>query len=162
MRTTLSVAVLFLISGLSQAGEISGGPGDLGRLQGRWIARAGARHELGVELEVKGQDIRVAITTPQGLAIKVKGGLRLDEAKAPRNLDWVRLLGPDQQPLPEIAAIYKLEGQTFTVCNGGFLGARPSEFKSGDGALADVVVFRRADSMASHAAPPDRSDRARK
>ncbi|MFO0891015.1 MAG: hypothetical protein U0790_17960 [Isosphaeraceae bacterium] len=92
---------------------------------------------------MRGQSIKVAITTPQGLEIKVRGGVKLNETTAPRSLDWVDLLGPDRQPFPQVAGIYKLEGGTFTVCNGGFLGARPSEFESGDGALADVVVFHR-------------------
>ena len=34
-------------------------------------------------------------------------------------------------------------GDTFTVCNGGMNGSRPKEFKPGDGALAEVVVFER-------------------
>ena len=74
-------------------------------------------------------------------------------------------IGPDQQPLPEIAAVYKIDGDTFTVCNGGFLGAHPKEFKSGEGVLADVVVFHRLDtkdtragSASTPASPADTKD----
>lgn len=145
MKRLSAVFVLILSVSSSQGGEASSdaSAGDLARLQGRWSARAGSRRELQVLLEVQGKEIRVAITTPQGLDIKVRGGMKLDEAVTPRNIDWINLAGPDQQPLPQIAAIYKLEGDTFTVCNGGFLGSRPAEFKGGDGPLADVVVFRR-------------------
>lgn len=117
--------------------------GDLGRLQGQWTAKAGTRHEIHVVIEIKGSDVRAAIKTPQGLDFKVQGELKLDETTSPRSLDWKKLTLPDQQPLPEIAAVYRIDGDTFTVCNGGFHGARPKEFKPGEGVLADVVVFHR-------------------
>ncbi|MGZ3488223.1 MAG: hypothetical protein ACXVBY_15325, partial [Isosphaeraceae bacterium] len=105
------------------------------------------------------------IKTPKGLDFQVQGELKLDETTSPRSLDWKKLVGPDQQPLPEIAAVYKINGDTFTVCNGGFLGARPKEFKPGEGALADVVVFHRLDtkdartgSTTAPASPADTKD----
>jgi uncharacterized protein (TIGR03067 family) len=159
MKPTLALIAVSLSLGLAQGGELASRTADLSRLQGRWSAKAGVRRELQVELEVIGQDVKVAITTPQGLNIKVRGGLRLNESTSPRSLDWVRLYGPDEQPLPEIAAIYKVDGETFTVCNGGFLGARPREFKAGDGALADVVVFKRLNSTGNKTATRDRPDR---
>ena len=119
--------------------------GILSRLQGRWTAKAGTRHEIHVVIEIKGRGVCAAIKTPQGLDFQVQGELKLDETTSPRSLDWKKLIGPDQQPLPEIAAVYKIDGDTFTVCNGGFLGARPKEFKPGEGVLADVVVFHRLD-----------------
>ncbi len=146
MKAILALMFVVLGIGVARAGDVAAGNGDLSRLQGRWCARAGARRELAVALEVRGQDIKVAIRTPQGLDIKVRGGLKLNEAASPRNLDWVKLSGPGEQPLPEISGIYKLEGDIFTVCNGGFLGARPTDFKGGDGPLSDVVVFTRAKS----------------
>jgi len=97
-------------------------------------------------IEIKGRGVCAAIKTPQGLDFQVQGELKLDETTSPRSLDWKKLIGPDQQPLPEIAAVYKIDGETFTVCNGGFLGARPKEFKPGEGVLADVVVFHRLES----------------
>ncbi len=143
----LSKPILLVLLGLNvhAAEESIPRDGDLGRLQGRWTAKAGARHEIHVVIEIKGRDVRAAIKTPQGLDFKVQGEVRIDETTSPRSLDWQKLTGPDQQPLPEIAAVYKIDGDTFTVCNGGFLGARPKEFKPGEGALADVVVFHRVD-----------------
>jgi uncharacterized protein (TIGR03067 family) len=117
--------------------------GDLGRLQGRWAARAGARREIRVTLDIQGRQVEADIATPQGLRIRVRGELKLDETASPRNLDWIKFAGADQQELPAIPAIYKIDRDTFTVCNGGLNGSRPREFKAGDGVLADVVVFRR-------------------
>jgi uncharacterized protein (TIGR03067 family) len=116
---------------------------DLGRLQGRWIANAGAKHEVRVVLTIQGRRASALIATPQGIRFQVHGEVQVDETTSPRRLDWVKFTGADQQQFPEIPAIYKLDQGTFIVCNGGLNGARPSEFKSGDGLLAEVVVFRR-------------------
>ena len=143
----LSMPILLVLLGLNvhAADQAVSRDGDLNRLQGRWTAEAGTRHEIHVMIEIKGRGVCAAIKTPQGLDFHVQGELKLDETTSPRSLDWKKLIGPDQQPLPEIAAVYKIDGNTFTVCNGGFLGARPKEFKPGEGALADVVVFHRLD-----------------
>ena len=87
--------------------------------------------------------VDATITTPQGIRFQVQGEVKLDETTSPRSLDWVKFTGADQQEFPPIPAIYKLDGDTFTVCNGGLNGTRPKEFKPGDGVLAEVVVFKR-------------------
>jgi len=160
----VSMPILLVLLGLNvQAAEEAGSrDGDLNRLQGRWTAKAGARHEIHVVIEIKGRGVSAAIKTPQGLDFQVQGELKLDATTSPRSLDWKKLIGPDQQPLPEIAAVYKVDGDTFTVCNGGFLGARPKDFKPGEGVLADVVVFHRLGSKdartGSTAAPASAAD----
>jgi uncharacterized protein (TIGR03067 family) len=137
--------MVLMVLGLDVFAADQAAPGDedLGRLQGRWTAMAGARREVRVVLEVKGRGATVTITTPQGLDFQVEGEMKLDEKTTPRSLNWCNFIGPGQQPFPEITAVYKVEGDTFTVCNGGFHGARPKEFKPGDSALADLVVFQR-------------------
>jgi uncharacterized protein (TIGR03067 family) len=146
MKASMPILLVLLGLNVQAAEEAVSRDGDLNRLQGRWTAQAGTRHEIHVVIEIKGQGICAAIKTPQGLDFQVQGELKLDETTSPRSLDWKKLTGPDQQPLPEIAAVYKIDGDTFTVCNGGFLGARPKEFKPGEGVLADVVVFHRLES----------------
>jgi uncharacterized protein (TIGR03067 family) len=150
MKNLLSL--LLILAGLhAQAAEKAGLPaGDLGRLQGRWKAMAGPRKEIRVVLEIKGRDVSVDIKTPKGLDFQAQGELNLDESTSPRRLDWRKFSGPDQQPLPDIAAVYKIEGDTFTVCNGGVHGSRPKDFKPGEGVLADVVVFQRLDEQTQH------------
>jgi len=165
MKVSMPILLVLLGLNVHAADEAVSRDGDLNRLQGRWTAEAGTRHEIHVMIEIKGRGVCAAIKTPQGLDFQVQGELKLDETTSPRSLDWKKLVGPDQQPLPEIAAVYKINGDTFTVCNGGFLGARPKEFKPGEGALADVVVFHRLDtkdartgSTTAPASPADTKD----
>ncbi len=117
---------------------------DMGRLQGRWTARAGAKREVRVIMAVVGRQVNVSIATPQGIRFKVRGEIQVDESTSPRQLDWIKFTGADQQVFPQISAIYKIDRDTFIVCNGGLNGTRPKEFKPGDGILADVVEFQRA------------------
>ena len=116
---------------------------DLGRLQGRWTGRAGARKEIQVILTIQGRRVDAAISGPKGIRLQVQGEVKLDETTAPRKLDWINFTSADQQEFPQIPGIYKLDGDTFTVCNGGMNGSRPREFKPGDGVLSEVVVFQR-------------------
>ena len=74
--------------------------------------------------------------------------MKLDETTSPRRLDWIKFTGADQQEFPPVLGIYTVEGDRFTVCNGGLNGSRPSEFKPGDGILAEVVVFERERAVA--------------
>ena len=165
MKVSMPILLVLLGLNVHAADEAGSRDGDLNRLQGQWTAKAGTRHEIHVVIEIKGRGICAAIKTPQGLDFHVQGELKLDETTSPRSLDWKKLVGPDQQPLPEIAAVYKVDGDTFTVCNGGFLGARPKEFKPGESVLADVVVFHRLDtkdtrtgSTTAPASPADTKD----
>ncbi len=145
MKVSMPILLVLLGLNVHAADKAVSRDGDLNRLQGRWTAKAGTRHEIHVVIEIKDRGVCAAIKTPQGVDFQVQGELKLDETTSPRSLDWMKLIGPDQQPLPEIAAVYKIDGDTFTVCNGGFLGTRPKEFKPGEGVLADVVVFHRLD-----------------
>ena len=139
--SALLVSAFFVAAAPAAAAEIQG---DLARLQGRWTAQAGPRRDILVVLEVEGHRIRVGITTPLGLALRVRGELALDETTAPRALSWTKLSVLDGQDLPDIPAIYDLRDDAFRVCNGGPNGDRPTEFQAGDGILADLLTFRRA------------------
>jgi hypothetical protein len=56
---------------------------------------------------------------------------------------WNGFATPEGIPIPEIPAIYRIEGDTLVVCNGGPNGLRPREFRPGDGALADLLTLER-------------------
>lgn len=119
------------------------GDSDLGRLQGRWTARAGARREVRVVLDIKGRQATASVKTPHGMRLLLEGEVKLDETTSPRRVDWIKFSGADQQEFPPLLGIYTVDGDRFTVCNGGIDRARPKEFKAGDGLLAEVVVFQR-------------------
>jgi uncharacterized protein (TIGR03067 family) len=132
--------------------------GDIARLQGRWTAKAGPQGNIQVLLEIQGQQARVDIATPQGLKFQVQGELRINDKVLPRTLDWVKFTGLDEQDLPDIPAIYELDGETFKVCNGSPNSTRPKEFKRGEGILAGIVVFERPKSKEASATPPGAPD----
>jgi uncharacterized protein (TIGR03067 family) len=137
-------AIASLFSFASFAGTETISPNsDLGRLQGRWIARAGARGEVRVVLQIDGHKVDASIDTPQGIRFRLRGELKLDESTSPRSLDWVKFSGADQQEFPDVLGIYKIQRETFTIRNGGLSGPRPKEFKSGEGVLSEVIVFER-------------------
>jgi uncharacterized protein (TIGR03067 family) len=96
-----------------------------------------------VALEINGRQASASIKAPSGVRLVLEGEVKLDESTSPRRLDWIRFTGADQQEFPPLLAIYTIEGDRFTVCNGGLNGARPTDFKRGDGILAEVVVFQR-------------------
>jgi uncharacterized protein (TIGR03067 family) len=150
MRQKFFILAVFLGIAATTAAEAIPSGTDTGRLQGLWRAQAGPRHDIRVDLEVKGRCVNVFIASPQGFDFQAQGEMKLDETTSPRSLDWVNFSGPDQQRYPQIPSVYKIEGDTFTVCTGGFHGSRPSEFKPGDGVLTDVVVFHRLTSSAPH------------
>jgi uncharacterized protein (TIGR03067 family) len=139
----LAAMSLSWITSLAGSPETIAATSDLGRLQGSWTGRAGARKEIRVILTVRGRQVDVAISTPQGIRARAQGVLKVDETTSPRQVDWINFTSADQQEFPLIPGIYKLDGNTFTVCNGGMNGTRPKEFKPGDGVLSEVVVFQR-------------------
>lgn len=127
--------------------------GDLGRLQGVWTTEAGPDREISVVLEIRGDHARVRLRVGKsGPTLRAEGTLKVDEAASPRSLDWTEFKMADGLELPEVLAIYELDGDTLRVCNGGPNASRPSEFQPGEGALADLHVFRRQPVEASTAA----------
>jgi uncharacterized protein (TIGR03067 family) len=155
-RLYAATMIVAALAATAPAGEPSL-DGDLGRLQGRWSARTGPRNDIRVELEVQGRRAKVVITTPQGVTIRARGVLRVDESCQPRALDWSDFKSADGKALPDIPAIYRIDDRGWTVCNGGPNGSRPDAFRPGEGLLASVVVFERTGTKAERnsAAPPD-------
>lgn len=141
-----STTILFVAATLLGAAPegTKGTSTDLVRLQGCWTAQTGPKHNFQVTLEIQGNAARVKIVTPQGVIVRARGEVKIDESRSPRALDWVHFQGVNDQELPDILAIYELVGDTFRVCNAGPDNDRPTEFKPGDGLLASVVTFQRA------------------
>jgi uncharacterized protein (TIGR03067 family) len=116
---------------------------DTAKLQGRWETRAGARKKIVVMLEIKGRAVDATITTPLGHKVRATGELRLDESASPKTLDWISLKTADGSEVPDLQAIYRLDGDRFTLRSGGFNDPRPTDFEPGDGVWADVFIFER-------------------
>jgi hypothetical protein len=84
---TSATAAIFLawITASGGSPEAIATDSDLGRLQGCWQARAGARREIWVVLKVQGRRVDAAISTPQGINLTTRTNRR------PRSLGRVSL-----------------------------------------------------------------------
>ncbi len=150
IATTFLAAALTVLSGTPE--DASSG-GDLAKFQGRWTAKAGLKGKLDVVLEVRGDHAEVHIRTPTGLTMTAEGSVKLDEGVSPKALDWVEFSAPDGQDLPTVLGIYEFDGEALRICNGSLNDDRPGAFRSGEGPLASVVVFRRVDAGAAASGP---------
>ena len=94
-------------------------------------------------MEIQGRAVTVEIRMPKGLKIHAEGELKIDEKASPKAIDWVHFTAMEGQEMPEVLAIYELDGGTLKLANGGPNNPRPKEFRAGDGVLADVVTLTR-------------------
>ena len=140
MRTKLSLIPLVLVLVSSRSGAVEG---DLARLQGRWGATIGPRREADVLLEINGNAVSATIRTAKGLKILADGEIRIDERMSPKALDWVKFTTVDGHEVPEMQAIYRIEGDRLIIRSGGFNDRRPTAFEGGPGIWSEVLVFQR-------------------
>lgn len=138
VRISLGLLLVALVSGATPSVD-----GDLARLQGRWETKVGLRKATLVRLEIKGKAVAATISTPQGRKIQADGEVKINESVQPKALDWVKFTTLDGEEVPEMHAIYRLEGQRLFIRSGGFNDDRPTEFDPGEGVWAKVLVFER-------------------
>jgi uncharacterized protein (TIGR03067 family) len=119
---------------------------DRDRLQGTWTCVRMERNGKEIPRERYRDGILIIegdkFTYKQGDRVMTAGTRTLDPNRSPKAVDDTHTLGPFKGK--SYKGIYRLEGDTFTTCNGGAGQARPSEFatKSGSGLL--LVVYKRA------------------
>src|SRR4051794_14577878 len=99
--------------------------GDLAKIQGTWKAMTGPQKDIPVVMEIQGRRAVSTLTTPDGQTITMRCQIRLDEKASPKSWDWVEVIAPDSRKSPDQLAIYKLEVDTLTICNGGSDKKRP-------------------------------------
>jgi uncharacterized protein (TIGR03067 family) len=129
-------AVAGLISCLALNAAIRGDDpapkGDLAKLQGNWKAMIGPNKDRPITMEVKGKTIAAKITGEDGEMSSLKGELAVnDSAKIPA-IDFTKFKNQQGEDVGDVLGIYRLEGDTLTLCTGNPGDARPTEFKAGE------------------------------
>jgi uncharacterized protein (TIGR03067 family) len=115
------------------------------KLQGTWTVTAhtaGGKKTAPKEIAtwrviVKGNEI----TARDGIDLLSAYVFRLDPSASPRAIDLDVTAGPDKDR--KVLGIYKLEGDTLTVCVPEPGKARPKEFASKEGSGHLLFVFQR-------------------
>jgi uncharacterized protein (TIGR03067 family) len=115
---------------------------------GEWIGEKA--HAGGKELPVPEGGITFTFAADGGLTVKEgnrqkpdAGSYKLDPKKDPPEID---LIPPTDKKEPLLPGIYKLDGDTLTLCfsRGGPGGERPKNFESPEGSQVIVMTLKRA------------------
>jgi uncharacterized protein (TIGR03067 family) len=133
---------------------LAGGPGDearkeLKKFAGTWVLVSGEVDGKPVADEhVKKSKIswvgnKAELLTPHQSKELIRGDVRLDPAKKPRQMDWVRSTEPGKGK--EMHAIYEWLGDDqYRVCFAPPGKDRPTEFKTRPGSGHTLHVWKRA------------------
>ena len=138
-----AAAFLALSLVLSHSGAADEPKGDLAKVQGKWTAMVGPDKNIPIVVEFKGTNAIILVTV-QERELNIKGEIKLDETKSPKQWDWTKFESEsDGNHVEDNLAIYKFNGEKLVLCSGGPGGQRPTEFKDGDGGMPSLVEFTR-------------------
>lgn len=117
--------------------------GDLGKLQGRWYANVGPPDSPRILiLEMKGDVATVTAPAPGGAEPVSTSKLKLAESRRPRAMSIVETKTADGQAIPDIPAIYELEGDTLKICYGTpGTPEPPAKFETAGQGDAATILF---------------------
>jgi uncharacterized protein (TIGR03067 family) len=154
----VTAAAVCLVSLLAGTTDGPAPEGDLARLQGRWTAMIGPFASVPLSLEVRGSDLTIVMTPPQGKAITLKGELRLDEKAKPKTMDWTKL-SANGKVGPDVLSVYGLEGDTLKIQGSGPGKPRPTELKDAesDTGPRNLVLTRAKDEPKADSAKREES-----
>jgi uncharacterized protein (TIGR03067 family) len=82
------------------------------------------------------------LTVKEGAGKSNDAAYKIDAKKSPAEIDIIPPEGKDE---PTIQGIFKIEGDTLTICiTGGQGGERPTKFESPDGSRTMLMILKRA------------------
>ena len=141
---TIRTALLALLSLPAQAVE-SDAP--LGPLQGVWLTETGPTGDVRIRLEIDGDLFEETVETSPRSSFTFRGTIRVegdgDGDGDGGRLDWSDVKGPGDQRCDDAPALYRLDGETLTICSAGPGGDRPEGFEAGRGRYPSLRTYRR-------------------
>ena len=117
---------------------------DLKAVEGTWKVQSGEAGGKPIDAEdLKGLVVKIAgdhytATTKEGTEA---GTVKVDETQNPRTMDATKTEGFEAGKV--IKAVYKLAGDTLTVCYAFDFGDRPTELASKEGTAWVLIVYQR-------------------
>jgi uncharacterized protein (TIGR03067 family) len=149
-RRLLMIVAFGLAAGLVRAEDPKGGDAakDLKQFQGTWALQSVEANGMMIDAEAlkkAGHEITLTVKEDK-VTLKLKRGdvvgtIKLDPSKKPKAYGSK---GTDPEgKTHEAVGIYKIEGDTLTVCYVAAGKDRPTDFKADAGSEAVVQVFKR-------------------
>ena len=138
MRTAL-LALLILPAQLDDADD------PLGPLQGTWLTETGPTGDVRIRLEVDGERFEETVETSPRSTFTFRGTVRVDGEGDEGRLDWIDVRGPGDERRDDAPALFRLDGETLTICSAAPGGDRPEGFEAGRGRYPSLRTYRRED-----------------
>src|SRR6266850_4319083 len=121
---------------------------DLEMMQGKWTVQSikesdgkGPTDDFlkDIEVIVKDDSMKILLTAKKETLDAFK--MKLDPTKKPKAVDFTHTEGPDKGKTE--LGIYKLEGDTLTICVNDFDKERPAAFATKEGTKISVIVMKK-------------------
>jgi uncharacterized protein (TIGR03067 family) len=144
MRRALAGLLLAAVAAAGASPKEDAGKKDLEGMQGDWAAESMERDGM----KLPDDDARAFFRTVKGNSYTVHryskqisaGTFRLDASKTPRTIDFIPSVPAKGKP---ILGIYRLEGDTLTLCYSAPGKPRPREFSAKEGTGNTLAVWVR-------------------